>query len=263
MLRAQPSRVDAAPRLRHDAPVPTLREWLSERPFTLTLSSGFFGFFAHCGFVSALEAAGLTPTRVTGSSAGALVGGAFASGVTGARMQDRLQRLRRSEFWDPRPGLGVLRGRRFQTLLEELLDEETLERCTTPIGISVYDVLARRTVVVESGDLATAIRASCAVPVMFHPVWIDRRPHLDGGILDRPGLAGVPTGARALLHYLPSRTGRDRGVPTRDGLVSVVVPGLEGVDPFRLDRGPPAIERTRGAVSRALDQPVQPIMRAR
>ncbi len=34
---------------------PTLREWLSEEPFSLALSAGFFGFFAHAGFVSALE----------------------------------------------------------------------------------------------------------------------------------------------------------------------------------------------------------------
>src|SRR6266568_9273645 len=36
-------------------PVPTLRAWLAEAPFTLGLSSGFFGFFAHAGVVSVLE----------------------------------------------------------------------------------------------------------------------------------------------------------------------------------------------------------------
>ncbi|MBT9557805.1 MAG: patatin, partial [Myxococcales bacterium] len=48
---------------------PTLQEWLAEAPFGLTLSAGFFGFFAHTGFAMALEDAGLEPDRLSGSSA--------------------------------------------------------------------------------------------------------------------------------------------------------------------------------------------------
>ena len=60
---------------------PTLEEWLREAPFALGMSSGFFGFFAHTGVVTVLEDEGLLPSRVSGSSAGALVGGAWAAGV--------------------------------------------------------------------------------------------------------------------------------------------------------------------------------------
>ena len=65
----------------HDAS-PTLRTWLSEAPFSLTLSSGFFGFFAHAGVMTVLEDEGFVPSRVSGSSAGALVGGLWAAGVS-------------------------------------------------------------------------------------------------------------------------------------------------------------------------------------
>src|SRR4051794_5541513 len=57
----------------------TLREHLREGPFALTMSSGFFAFFAHTGFLTVLEDEGLLPTRVSGSSAGALVAGAWAA----------------------------------------------------------------------------------------------------------------------------------------------------------------------------------------
>ena len=57
----------------------TLRRWLSEGPFTLDMSSGFFGFFAHAGVVSVLEEEQLFPARVSGSSAGALIGGTFGA----------------------------------------------------------------------------------------------------------------------------------------------------------------------------------------
>lgn len=41
----------------------TLQTWLEENPFTLALSSGFFGFYAHAGFLKALEERGLAPER--------------------------------------------------------------------------------------------------------------------------------------------------------------------------------------------------------
>ena len=67
-----------------------LSDWLSERPFTLTLSSGFFGFFAHTGVLTALLERDLVPHRLTGSSAGALVAGCWASGADIALMKQKL-----------------------------------------------------------------------------------------------------------------------------------------------------------------------------
>ena len=83
------------------ASAPTLREHLREAPFSLAMSSGFFGFFAHCGFLTVLEDEGLLPRRVTGSSAGALVGALWAAGLDASVLEDELRRLRRADFWDP------------------------------------------------------------------------------------------------------------------------------------------------------------------
>jgi len=52
----------------------TLRNWLRAEPFTLTMSSGFFSFFAHAGMLSVLEKEKLLPSRITGSSAGRVPG---------------------------------------------------------------------------------------------------------------------------------------------------------------------------------------------
>ena len=68
----------------------TLRDWLRQKPFTLTLSSGFFSFFAHCGMLSVLEEEGLTPQRITGASSGAMVGACWASGRRIADLKPRL-----------------------------------------------------------------------------------------------------------------------------------------------------------------------------
>ena len=195
--------------------MPTLRDWLSAGPFTLVMSSGFFGFFAHAGVVSVLEDEGLLPARMCGSSAGALVGGLWASGVPARRLSHELLELRREHFWDVRPGLGLLRGALFRARLEALALVRTFEECRVPLAVSAFDVLAARTTVLRDGELAPALHASCAAPFMFQPVRIGARLYLDGGILDRPGLAGAGHGERVLFHHLTSRSPWRRRIAPR------------------------------------------------
>jgi len=235
-----------------------LGDWLSERPFSLAMSSGFFSFFAHTGMLRALLERGLVPRLVAGSSAGALVGGAYAAGVPVDALADRLHGLRRGDFWDPAPGAGLLAGRRFDAILRELLPVHAIEACPLPVRVSVFDIARRTTDVLGTGDLPSAIRASCAVPGLFHPVWIARRAYWDGGILDRPGLAGVPQGERVLLHHIASRSPWRRRLttPARPGMVTLAIEGLPRSGPFRLDAGRQALELAHAAARRALDAPV-------
>ncbi|MEY2667858.1 MAG: hypothetical protein RJA59_496 [Pseudomonadota bacterium] len=236
----------------------TLRDWLSEGPFTLALSSGFFGFFAHAGVLAALEEEGLLPARVLGSSAGALVGGLWAAGLPARRIRDELVRLRREDFWDVGPGAGLLRGALFRERLATLAPVDTIERCRVPLAVSVFDVRARRTAVLREGPLAPALHASCAFPLLFHPVRLGGRLYLDGGVRDRPALAGAADGERILHHHLTSRSPwRRKGSPAlrpprRPGLRVVALDGLPRVGPFRLARGMEAMERAAEGMRRAL-----------
>jgi NTE family protein len=240
-----------------------LRQWLEQGPFTLVLSSGFFGFYAHTGMLSGLLEAGFAPARVAGCSAGALVGGAWAARVEPEALRERLMTLERSAFWDPGWGPGLLRGARFRALLESLLPVRTFAECRVPLSISVFDVLAMRTVSCESGELAPAIQASCSVPIMFHPVRSAGRVLIDGGIVDRPGLAGVAAGTRVLYHHLPSRvpwaplrSALRRDAPQRPQLVSLTLDMLPRSNPFQLDAGRRALEQAHDETRRALDQPI-------
>lgn len=246
---------------------PTLRAWLAEAPFTLAMSSGFFGFFAHTGVLSVLEDEGLLPERLAGSSAGALVTGAWAAGVSSSALAAELLGLRRDDFWDPFPGLGLLRGELFRGRLEAMLPVRTFAECRRPLTISVYDLAGRRTRVLDQGPLALAIQASCTVPLLFHPRWLDGRPLLDGGIADRPGLAGVPTGSRVLHHHLASRSpwrGKQSpslAVPQRPGLCALVIEPLPRLGPFRLAEGKRAYELARAATRVALGSKATQVIR--
>ena len=239
----------------------TLRDWLRADAFTLAMSSGFFGFYAHAGFLSVLEEEGLLPARVCGSSAGALVAGLWAAGLSSARICDRLIALRREEFWDVGFGLGLLRGARFQSLIEAILPVRDFDACRVPLAVSAFDLRSRRTVVLRSGAVAPALRASCTVPFMFQPVRIDGRLHLDGGILDRPGLAGASRGERVLLHHLPRSPERDQASRLPDlrawpQIQPVAIGGLPRVHPLRLARGRQAIARAADGLRAALGRPI-------
>ncbi|MEZ0312924.1 MAG: patatin-like phospholipase family protein [Myxococcota bacterium] len=230
--------------------MPLLLEKLREEPFSLALSSGFFGFYAHAGLLSALEDHGLTPSLVTGSSAGALAGGLWAAGVSAQTMSRVLCELERRDFWDPGVGLGLLRGRLFRERLEKLLPVSAIEDAGVPLAISVFDILGRRTVVRKRGSVAAAIHASCALPGLFHPVWLERRPYSDGGILDRPGWLGLDSETFTLAHHLPSRG--NRPLTRRPRTTVVTVRELPLVTPFSLRRGNEAFATARRAAQKAL-----------
>lgn len=236
-----------------------LGDWLAAAPFGLAMSSGFFGFYAHTGMLTALVERGLVPSHVAGSSAGALVGGAYAAGMAPDHLAAVLLRLERADFWDPALGFGLLQGKRFDRLLREMLPVDRIEAGRVPLQISAFDIVRRRTEVLRRGDLAVAIRASCAVPGLFHPVWIGKKPYWDGGILDRPGIAGIPDGERLLFHHIASRSpwrAADQVPPRRREMTTLVIADLPRSGPTRLEAGRRALAMAREATRRALDQPI-------
>ena len=244
-----------------------LLDWLGQGPFSLVLSSGFFGFYAHCGFLRALERAGLSPAAVAGSSAGSLVGGMWAAGRSSGDIGEELLGLRRSDFWDPGFGAGLLRGARFGARLREGLSVRRFEETRAPLAVSIWDVRSRRTRVITHGDLAPAIQASCTFPGLFQPVRVEGRLALDGGIADRSAMDALDAldasvRPRVFHHHLASRSPWRRRSdpalrpPSRNGLQAIVVEGLPRCGPFRMERGGAAMDAAFEATLQALDQPI-------
>jgi NTE family protein len=96
---------------------------------------------------------------------------------------------------------------------------------------------------------------------MFHPVRLDGRVLWDGGIADRPGLAGMPPseGQRLLYHHISSRSpwrrfGTGMDIPRRPGMTTLVMDDLPRSGPFRLEAGRRAYETARRLARVALRQ---------
>ncbi|NVJ58961.1 MAG: patatin-like phospholipase family protein [Gammaproteobacteria bacterium] len=241
----------------------SLKEWLQEQPFTLTMSSGFFGFFAHAGVLAELLEQGIKPNRITGSSAGALVGATYASGTPIDAILTKLFATSKADFWDPGLGLGLLKGKKFRGILAELVSCQNIEDCPVKLALSVYDGRSRKTEVLSKGNLVDAVYASCAVPFMFQPIWIKRRPLWDGGISDRPGLAGTVLDERVFYHHIASRSpwrsknSQALQLPERENLAALAIEHLPRSGPNKLNLGKSIYQTARKACKLALDTPMQ------
>lgn len=237
----------------------TLRAWLERAPFSLALSSGFFGFFAHAGVVSALESEGIIPQRLMGSSAGALVSGLWASGLSSLEIKTELLKLNREDFWDPSFGLGLLKGELFEARLKTLLKCEYFEDCVIQVQMSAFDCFRLRGQLFDTGDLVSAIRASCTFPGLFQPRWINGKPYIDGGVTDRSGLLGAKKDERIFYHHLASRSWlRSRlgltSVPKRNHHVSMILKDLPRCSPNQLDHAQLAFDSAYEQTVKVLDQ---------
>jgi NTE family protein len=238
----------------------TLKSWLVSEPFTLALSSSFFGFFAHAGVVAALEEAGVRPAKVSGASAGALIAAAVASGLTTEQTKALLFNVKREDFWDPRAGFGYLHGQKFAALLERNF-VRTFEEAVVPIDVAVFDVFRMKTEFIGSGDLISAIHASCAVPLMFHPVKREGRWLLDGGVLLKSAIN--PKDSRLLCIYL--ETPGWIGLYERRSLQNKLAPtqkvlnfrGLPQVNPLKMSDGRIAYESAYERMKLALEESIE------
>ncbi len=182
-----------------------LKSWLDQGPFTVSLTSGFFGFFTHVGFVKALFDAGYEPQGYRGCSAGSIVSASLASGLSIEQIEQTILAVDRNDFWDPRPGLGLLKGRKFFSLVQKQT-ESNFSNLQKPLTISVFDIFSLKTKAINMGAVPEAVWASCAVPMMFHPVRIQKRFFWDGGILDPLAIHGIDRQERILIHDITDQT---------------------------------------------------------
>ena len=240
----------------------TVKEWLQENPFVLALSSGYFGFFSHTGFVKALEEAKLKPRKFSGSSAGSLITAALASDIPAKEIEKIVTTLKTSDILDPGIGFGYIKGKRLESFLKNYLGVSEFSHLKSELHVSVFDILQRKTKTFNDGDLLSVLRASCAVPVMFHAVKIQDRYYWDGGLFDKAAISGLTPEEKVFGHYLFDHSlmsrielqiNRKIFNPNQNFVISGKYPS-SGLG--QLHRGPEIIESTYKQTKFLLDQPL-------
>ena len=152
----------------------------------LVLGSGGARGLAHVGVIKTLLRYEIPISLVVGSSSGALIGGYFASLSEVTSLEKMIQGVTykdlASVLVDPSWGSGLIKGGKTMDFLRRYFGEQKIEDLKIPFAAVATDLRTAKKVVFEKGDLATAIRASISVPLMYEPVRDNGKILVDGGV---------------------------------------------------------------------------------
>jgi len=158
-------------------PLPPIR-------IALSLGGGAARGFAHVGVIKALEAQGIVPDIIVGTSAGSVVGALYAAGYNGFEIQQLSMEIDESQVSDwSMPNRGVIKGEALQDFINHAVKQRTLEKMTKTFAVVATDLHSGEMIVFRTGNTGMAVRASSAVPGVFQPVSINGHEYVDGGLV--------------------------------------------------------------------------------
>ena len=183
----------------------------------LTLSGGGAKGFAHIGVLHIIDSLGIKVDYITGTSMGSIIGGLYAVGYTASEIEEfalsvdwastfssrseledvhirnRLnynKHLVEIPFQDKKIVLstGAIEGQKLWLLLEELFfhirEEEDFHNFDIPFACMATDLATGNSVIMNSGDIVSALRASMAIPAVFTSVYRENLRLIDGGVVN-------------------------------------------------------------------------------
>jgi NTE family protein len=150
----------------------------------LVLGGGSVRGFAHIGVIKTLEAHGIVPDMVVGTSAGSVVGALYAGGYTGFELQKIALQLEQESVGDwVLPDRGFIKGEMLQNFINKTLQNRPIERLNKTFAAVTAELQTGDVAVFRRGNTGMAVRASSSIPGVFQPVKIDGREYVDGGLV--------------------------------------------------------------------------------
>jgi NTE family protein len=199
------------------------------RKLAVVLGGGSARGFAHIGVIKALEAGGIRPDLIVGSSAGSLVGAFWAAGYTGARMEELALKVQDTEVIDLVAGkaqYGLVAGKSLQNFVNQGIGGQPLERLKIPYAAIATRYPSGEMMVFREGDTGFAVRASCSIPGVFMPASIQGADFLDGGLVS-PVPVGTARKLGADLVVAVDIGGPDPSSGDNKGLYNIIMRSFE------------------------------------
>lgn len=156
----------------------------------VALGAGGAKGLCHLAFLQALDELGVRPAVIAGSSIGAVIGGFYAAGVSGARLEQLVQKIGFRDLskivldFSILSNSAIFKGKGVGDFLSREIPARTFEEVQIPFKVVATNFWDRRPVVFETGNLITAIRASMALPALFEPVLLNGMVLVDGGAVN-------------------------------------------------------------------------------
>lgn len=158
---------------------------LKQPKIGLALGSGAARGLAHIGIIKVLEENIIPIDCIAGSSIGAMIGGLYASGLDIGEIEKIALNMTNRDIFsliDPRAGKGFIKGERINSFIENNLVAKDFKDCRMPFSATATDLKTGEVIVLDSGNIADAIRASISMPLVFQPVERDGKILVDGGV---------------------------------------------------------------------------------
>ncbi len=227
------------------------RFWKHKR-VGLALGSGGARGWAHLGVLQALKEKNIQVECIAGTSMGSVVGAFLAAGREEVLRELALNldwKHLRQFFWEiSLSRSGLTDGKRLLEETRKMLGVREFRELDLPFRAVATDLNTGGEVVLSSGNLLEAVRASLSIPGVFSPVWIGKRLLVDGGLVNPvPVSVAREMGAQTVI-----------AVDVSQGIVPEEKPGASKEKRVEPSRGPlvlpkPASGEERGDASRILD----------
>jgi NTE family protein len=131
-----------------------------------------------------LEASGIHPDVVAGTSAGSVVGALYASGMDAFALQQTAFGLDESKIRDVRLfSGGLVQGQALQDYVNRLVHNQSIEKLKIPFAAVATELETGKRTVFVRGNTGQAVRASSSIPGVFEPTEIRGRHYVDGGVV--------------------------------------------------------------------------------
>jgi NTE family protein len=153
----------------------------------LALGSGGARGWAHIGVLRALDAAGIKPDIVAGTSIDAMIAGVHLAGYlpTLEAWARSLTRPRLLAYLDPRmSGGGLIGGQRMVAFMARYLGDLEVEELPVPFVAVTTDLRTGHEIWLQEGPLADVLRTAISLPGLFTPVRRDRQWLVDGALVN-------------------------------------------------------------------------------
>lgn len=228
--------------------------------FAITLAGGGARGAAHIGVLKVLEANGLKPDFVAGSSVGAVIGGLYSAGVPVAEIEQMVRNgeLKKAFFPLPiqleavksvptyvvkrllfmRPQIALYSGKSLSKLIYKHVPKErrNIENFPTKFAAISTNLLDTRPVWITKGDSGDAVRASASLPFIYRPVTVNKTELVDGGVRENlptevADAAGAPLIVAVKLHSTLDAQGSRKFrtvLSYADRVISIMLAEIEG-----------------------------------
>lgn len=155
------------------------------RKLGLALGGGAARGLAHIGVLKVLEEEQIVVHFVAGTSAGSLIGSLYCAGLSWMQIKEVAEGIDWRDLVSPTwPSLGIVNPDKLEKTLNGLLRRRRFEDLPIPFRAVAVDITTGEEVVLSSGSVATAVRASCSIPGIFEPTELGGRLLVDGGLVN-------------------------------------------------------------------------------